>query len=311
RPGFSWDASACGRCFSCSSRTTCFTNATCWRRTAPGAGSTRNSPRRWWTGSCVSTGRRPFASTARTACAPRCATDSRAPREGSGASPWPTGPAEWTAARAGRPGPMLPSRPTPRSWSWPRRPAPRRGWAESPAWSIGCAARGAGFDGRDQQRPGIGSVLGAPRPDLLGEIPIKIGKPLEIALGVAGRNAGRVRRSRTEAGPAARQGLRRPAHHREPQLVGVLLAPLQAGLVAVHAQPQAGLVPGRHLTRPQHAACAALVAQQDVGVVIEPATLDEAAQVGRQLAGVQSRDEAGEMVGVGADVAAADAAAPT
>src|SRR5439155_787484 len=49
----------------------------------------------------------------------------------------------------------------------------------------------------------ITSPLGAPRPDLLGEIVIQIGETLEIALGMAGRDAGSMRRSRTEARPAA------------------------------------------------------------------------------------------------------------
>src|SRR2546426_8605884 len=96
---------------------------------------------------------------------------------------------------------------------------------------------------------------------LLGEIAIQVGETLQIALGMAGRDSGGVRRGRTEAGPAARQDLRRPAHQREAQLVGVLPAPFQAGLFPVHTQPQPVLVTRRHLTRPQHATHAALVAE--------------------------------------------------
>src|SRR5437762_8550476 len=79
----------------------------------------------------------------------------------------------------------------------------------------------------------------------------------------------------------------------------MLLAPFQAGLVPVHAKPQPVLVTGRYLTRPQHAAHAALVAEQNVSIVIEHTALDETAEVRRQLAGVQSRDEVDEMIGVG------------
>src|SRR5205807_7332814 len=89
----------------------------------------------------------------------------------------------------------------------------------------------------------------------------------------------------------------------------MLLAPFQAGLFPVHAKPQPVLVTGRYLTRPQHAAHAALVAEQNVSIVIEHTALDETAEVRRQLAGVQSRDEVDEMIGVGTDVAEAAAGA--
>src|SRR2546430_16134315 len=89
----------------------------------------------------------------------------------------------------------------------------------------------------------------------------------------------------------------------------MLLAPFQAGLVPVHAKPQPVLVTGRYLTRPQHAAHAALVAEQNVSIVIEHTALDETAEVRRQLAGVQSRAEVDEMIGVGTDVAEAAAGA--
>ena len=65
-------------------------------------------------------------------------------------------------------------------------------------------AASAVCDRRHQQRPWIRSPLGPPRPDLLGEIAIQIGKAFEIALGMARRDARGTRRSRTEAGPAAR-----------------------------------------------------------------------------------------------------------
>src|SRR5256886_10554931 len=89
----------------------------------------------------------------------------------------------------------------------------------------------------------------------------------------------------------------------------MLLAPFQAGLFPVHAKPKPVLVTGRYLTRQQHAAHAALVAEQNVSIVIEHTALDETAEVRRQLAGVQSRDEVDEMIGVGTDVAEAAAGA--
>src|SRR4029077_12322458 len=68
-------------------------------------------------------------------------------------------------------------------------------------------------------------------------------------------------------------------------------------------KPQPVLVAGRHLARPQRAARAALEAQQDLRVVVEPAARDKARQVGTHRVEREPRDEAGEMVGVRADVA--------
>ncbi len=97
------------------------------------------------------------------------------------------------------------------------------------------------------------------------------------------------------------------AHRGEAQLVGVLLAPLQARLVAVHAQPEPVLIARRNLTAPQHTPRAVLEPQQHVHVVVESAARHEPAQVRGKLAHRKPRDEAREIVRVRADVAEAAA----
>src|SRR5205809_331533 len=93
------------------------------------------------------------------------------------------------------------------------------------------------------------------------------------------------------------------------QRVGLRLHPLDATLGAIHAQAQPVLMTRRNLARPQHASGAALITQQDLDVVVEPASRNERAQVGAKLVEPQARYVLREMVGMGADVTEATACA--
>ena len=59
-------------------------------------------------------------------------------------------------------------------------------------------------------------------------------------------------------GAAAGEKRRGLAELGEPHLVGIVLAPAEAGLFAIDAELEAVLVAGRDLARPEHAAGAAL-----------------------------------------------------
>ena len=72
---------------------------------------------------------------------------------------------------------------------------------------------------------------------------------------------------------------------------------------AVDAQLQTVLVADRHLARPQHAARPPLVAQQNLHIVVELATRHESRELRKQLIGLKSCDERGEIVGMRAEVA--------
>src|SRR5262245_49519387 len=76
-----------------------------------------------------------------------------------------------------------------------------------------------------------------------------------------------------------RDSRRRLAHRGEAQLIGVLLAPLEATLLAIDSQAQPVLLAGRYLARPQHAARPVFEPSEHVHVVVEPAARHEAAQV--------------------------------
>src|SRR6187200_3647989 len=83
--------------------------------------------------------------------------------------------------------------------------------------------------------------------------------------------------------------------------------PLDAAAAAIDAQAQVVLVARRDLARPERTARAAGEAQHHLDVVVEAAARDEGAQLGAQLADRLPGDVAGELEGMGADVA--DAAA--
>ena len=109
----------------------------------------------------------------------------------------------------------------------------------------------------------------ARRFDRQRDLGIDVGEAFEIALRMAAGRAGDARRRGARAGAAAGDDARRLAERRPAQFVGVLLRPVEAALGPVDAQPQAVLVAGRDLARPQRAARAVGVAQQDLRVVVE------------------------------------------
>jgi hypothetical protein len=87
------------------------------------------------------------------------------------------------------------------------------------------------------------------------------------------------------------------------QLVGVLLVPFQAGLLAeyANAQPLADAA-GDH-AGPQLAPGAADEAQVDVGIVVGLAAGNHGAEVGRHRFKLQTGDGAHQVMGMRADVA--------
>src|SRR5690606_32414199 len=88
-----------------------------------------------------------------------------------------------------------------------------------------------------------------------------------------------------------------------PHVVRIILAPFEPRLLAIDPQLQPVLATHRYLARPQHAAGPALEAQQDIDVVVEFPAGHEAREVGTHRLRLEPRDEAGEVVGMGADVA--------
>src|SRR5207344_1296077 len=87
------------------------------------------------------------------------------------------------------------------------------------------------------------------------------------------------------------------------EIVRIGLRPLDPALRAIDPELQPVLVAGRHLARPDHALGAALEAQQYVGVIVEQAPLHEGIEIGSERIELETADEAGEIVGMRADVA--------
>ena len=85
--------------------------------------------------------------------------------------------------------------------------------------------------------------------------------------------------------------------------MGLSCAQCSAALGPVDAQPQAVLVAGRDLARPQRAARAVGVAQQDLRVVVELAARRRTSEIGEQFGDLEPGDIVGEVEGVRADVA--------
>src|SRR5690606_5751238 len=90
---------------------------------------------------------------------------------------------------------------------------------------------------------------------------------------------------------------------REPQMVGLLLLPLQPALLAIDAKAQAVLVARRNLACPQHAARTAPEAHHHLDIVVETPAFHERGELGGQFLKLETRDETGEIVGMGADIA--------
>jgi hypothetical protein len=87
-------------------------------------------------------------------------------------------------------------------------------------------------------------------------------------------------------------------------LVRIVLPPLEAALRSIDSQHQAVLVAGGDLARPERPARPVGVAQHHLSVIVEPAARAERGEVGRKLHEFEAGHVIGEVVRVGADVAA-------
>jgi hypothetical protein len=163
-------------------------------------------------------------------------------------------------------------------------------------------ARRAVLDGRVVERIRSGGAAEA-RADVGGGGAVDVGEGLEEALGVAEGDALVRLRGVGQVLVAALVDFFRFAGAHDRQVVRILLMPLQRGVGPVDAEAQVVLFPERDLRAVQDALRTALVAHQHVGVVFQPPALDEGRGVGKQLAHLEARDVAREVLGVRPDVA--------
>ena len=159
------------------------------------------------------------------------------------------------------------------------------------------------IDSRNKQRFFRGWAARIVCGDLLGDVGIKLGEGFEIAFGVAAGNAAGVFGRGGGVGAVARERHGRFAVAAEVKIVGIFLRPIEAAFFAVNAEAEIVFVADGDLAGPQHALHALVVAQQHLHVVVEAAAGNDDADVGGDLLGVKLADEAGDVVGVRADVA--------
>ena len=69
------------------------------------------------------------------------------------------------------------------------------------------------------------------------------------------------------------------------EVVRIFLGPVEAGFFAVDAEAKVVFVAYGYLAGPEHASCTALVAQEELYVVVEAAARDEGGDVGGYLFG--------------------------
>src|SRR3712207_3413904 len=86
------------------------------------------------------------------------------------------------------------------------------------------------------------------------------------------------------------------------QIVGILLAPLEASLGTVNPDAQVVLLSRGNLRGDHDALGATLVADQEVAVVVEASALDEGGQVGADLGHLETGYRVDQVFGVGAYV---------
>src|SRR5205823_5219200 len=101
-------------------------------------------------------------------------------------------------------------------------------------------------DSREQDLA-VGPLASPGRTDRVRHLRIDRREALEIALGMAGGDASDARRRRPGTRASPREPASRLAEGRVPQLVGILLLPLEPASRAVDPQAQPVLVAGRHL----------------------------------------------------------------
>jgi hypothetical protein len=89
----------------------------------------------------------------------------------------------------------------------------------------------------------------------------------------------------------------------KPELVGIALLPRDVPLLAIDAEPQAHLLAGRHRRNPHGPACAIVVSQQNVRVILEAPTWDHGLQVCGQRRHALAGDEFAKVEAMGAKIA--------
>src|ERR1700758_3851471 len=85
--------------------------------------------------------------------------------------------------------------------------------------------------------------------------------------------------------------LRRFAVLAEAQIVGVFLLPVQTAFFTIDPQAEIVFVADGYLAGPQHSSDATLITQQNLYVVIEPATWNEDRNIRGHLLAMQSADK--------------------
>src|SRR6266478_3854984 len=155
---------------------------------------------------------------------------------------------------------------------------------------------------RYKQRCGHRSAPGVPCSDLLCQVRIKLRERLQISLGVPGRDAARLLHRRRCPSPGPADRYRRLPIRSKPQIIRILLPPLDSRLLPINPQAQVVLVSGSHLARPQHSSRAALKSQEHLYVVIEPPPRHKNGHVGRHLIAAQSRHKTRDVISVRSDI---------
>ena len=142
------------------------------------------------------------------------------------------------------------------------------------------------------------------RADRRGRLAIDVGEAFQIALGMARRHARHPRRRRARPGAAARQLPRRLAEGRIAQVVGILLRSIRGRpwcrRRAASARSRCPAPPGS----PRACPCAPpLKRSRTLALSSSLPPRHEGGEVGQDAVQLQPADEAGEIVGMGADIA--------
>lgn len=119
---------------------------------------------------------------------------------------------------------------------------------------------------------------------------------------MASRNSRRTERRVVSRRTAARNKTNRFAERGESQLVRLLLLPGEPSLVSVNTEPQIVFITNGYLARPQHALRAAREAQQQMRIIIQPASLNESREIGAQRFEFQVADKTCQVISMRSDV---------
>ncbi len=132
---------------------------------------------------------------------------------------------------------------------------------------------------------------------------VNIGKGLQITFGMTGRDAGERGEIGGQVVVAATPGLARLVGVFDDEFIGEFLLPFDPGLGAVNADVEHVFIADADLRGMENAFGAAFVAHEHVAVVVEFAAFDEGGEIGAEGVDLESGDVAGEIFGMGADVA--------